>query len=472
VRKFLSWFYPHPESALNVHWQLTQLSLVLLPFNTLLGAVLMFLNSCALWAKYANQFVQSLLHQLILILGAWMVIIALFADRKDFSLLGLFNFLPFFIAFIAQSRLFRSVQQLRQLAWILVVPSVPISVLAIGQMFFGWGFHFKLLSFGGDGILLDLLLKSGGMPAGRASSLFYYATVLASYLVITFTVNFGLWADAIVTRKTARQEAPFPLFLKLPTIVQTTLRHPLTQCSFLGLSVGLNFTALFLTQSRNAWGIALAVIFIFSIVLGWRKLSALLFSSLGLVTAAAYGKPPLSDWARTVVPAMIWARVNDDLFLDRPIASLRLTQWKFAISLIEKRPWTGWGLRNFSALYETSTGYLIGHPHNLSLMLSCEMGIPATLLFYGLVGTVVGSSVIHGYQSKLSNHDRAIHLTLLLAFLCCTAFSVFDIPIFDARINLFGWILLAALWGFASAPLNYETQDYQTQLSDSNKGES
>jgi predicted MFS family arabinose efflux permease len=98
--------------------------------------------------------------------------------------------------------------------------------------------------------------------------------------------------------------------------------------------------------------------------------------------------------------------------------------------------------------------------------------IPATLLFYGLVGTVVGSSIIHGYQSKLSNHDRAIHLTLLLAFLCCTAFSLFDIPIFDARINLFGWILLAALWGFASAPLNYQTQDYQTQLFDSTKGES
>ena len=42
---------------------------------------------------------------------------------------------------------------------------------------------------------------------------------------------------------------------------------------------------------------------------------------------------------------------------------------------------------------------------------------------------------------------------MLLAFLCCTAFSLFDIPIFDARVNLFGWILLSALWGFTSAPL-------------------
>ncbi len=458
MRKLLSSFYPHPESALNTHWQLTQLSLLLLPFNTLLGGVFIFLNSCALWAKYANQFVQSLLHQLLLILGAWMVIIALFADRKDFSLLGLFNFLPFFVAFIAQSYLFRSGQQLRQLAWILVVPSVPISVLAIGQMFFGWGFHFKLLSFGGDGILLDLLLKSGGVPAGRASSLFYYATILASYLVITFTISFGLWTDAIATRKTARQEDPFPLFLKLPTIVQKTLRHPWMQCSFLGLSVGLNFMALFLTQSRNAWGIALAVVFIFSVVLGWRILSGLLVSSFGIVMAAAYGVPPLSEWTRTIVPQMIWARVNDDLFPDRPIAFLRVTQWKFAVSLIEKRPWTGWGLRNFSALYETATGFLIGHPHNLPLMLSCEMGIPATVLFYGLVGTVIGTSIVHGQQSKPSNRDRAIHLTLLLAFLCCTAFSLFDVPIFDARINLFGWMLLSSLWGFASAPLKYPTQ--------------
>jgi O-antigen ligase len=454
VRKFLAWFYPHPETALNLHWQLTQLSLLLLPFNTLLGALLMFINSCALWTKYANQFVQSLLHQLLLILAAWMTIIALFADRKDFAILGLVNFLPFFVAFIAQSFLFRSVQQLRQLAWLLVMPSIPVSVLAIGQIYGGWGFHFKLLSlFGGDGILLDLLLRSGGEPSGRASSLFYYATILASYLVMTFTVSFGLWVEATGFSKSVRQEQSFPLLRQLPEALQTLLRHPILHHSGLGLLVGLNCTALFLTQSRNAWGIAIAVIFVFAIGLGWRKLMAGMMALLGLVGTAAYGAEPLSDWARTLVPRMIWARINDELFLDRPQASLRLTQWKFATGLIEKRPLTGWGLRNFSTLYEASTGFYVGHPHSLPLMLSCEMGIPATLLFYGVVGSIVAGSIRQVQLHHLGSRDRTTHLTLTIAFLCCTAFSFFDVPIFDARINLFGWMLLSALWGYANAPI-------------------
>lgn len=462
MRKFLAWFYPHPETALNLHWQLTQLSLLLLPFNTLLGALLMFLNSCALWKKYANQFVQSLLHQLLLILAAWMTIIALFAERKDFAILGLVNFLPFFVAFIAQSFLFRSVQQLRQLAWLLAMPSIPVSVLAIGQILGGWGFHFKVLSlFGSDGILVGMLLRSGGEPSGRASSLFYYATILASYLVMTFTVSFGLWVEAMTSgrsltigfSKSVRQEPPFPLLLKFPTPLQTFLRHPIVHHSGLGLLVALNSTALFLTQSRNAWGIAIAVIFVFAIGLGWRKLMAGMMALLGLVATAAYGTEPLSDWARTLVPRMIWARINDELFLDRPQASLRLTQWKFATGLIEQRPLTGWGLRNFSRLYEASTGFHVGHPHSLPLMLSCEMGIPATLLFYGVVGSIVVGSIRQVQLHHLGSRDRTTHLTITIAFLCCTAFSFFDVPIFDARINLLGWMLLSALWGYANAPI-------------------
>jgi O-Antigen ligase len=414
----------------------------------MLGTLLMFLNSCALWGKYANQFVQSLLNQLLLILGTWMVIIALFADRKDFAILGLTNFLPFFIAFIAQSLLFRSIQQLRQMAWLLVIPSIPVSCLAIGQILWGWGFHFKLLPISdGDGILLDLLVKSGGEPIGRASSIFYYATILASYLVITFTVSFGLWVEAIGWAKTANPEPSFPLLLKLPSKFQHFLRQPIVHHSGFGILMALNCTALFLTQSRNAWAIALAVIFVFSIGLGWRKLIGLITALMSLVMAAAYGPVPLSDWARTVVPRMIWARVNDELFLDRPIPSLRTTQWKFAMGLIEKRPWTGWGLRNFSALYESATGFFVGHPHNLPLMLSCEMGIPATLIFYGVVGSIVAGSLRQVQRHQTGSRDRTTHLTLTIAFLSCTAFSFFDVPIFDARINLLGWMLLAALWG-------------------------
>ena len=362
VRNLLRLFPTHSEASLDRYWQVTQLCLLILPFSTLLGGVAMFVNSALLWGRYANQFVQSLLNQVLVLLGAWMVIIALFSDRKDLSLPGLLNFLPFFVVFIAQSFLFREARQLRQLAVLLVMPSVPISVLAIAQVLWGWSFHWTILSIGsGDGVILDWFLHPGGVPLGRASSLFYYATILASYLVMTFTVSLGLWTDAIAQ----------------------PLKSGVFQSRFglMGVVI-LNAIALFLTQSRNAWGIALGIVIVFAVLMGYRWVMGLVTSLVVAVLEAAYAPPPLNGWFRTVVPRQVWARVNDELFLGRPVETLRLAQWKFAVSIMQQKPLTGWGLRNFSMLYEAATNYYIGHPHNLMLMLACEMGIPATAVFF------------------------------------------------------------------------------------------
>ena len=137
--------------------------------------------------------------------------------------------------------------------------------------------------------------------------------------------------------------------------------------------------------------------------------------------------------------------MNDELFLGRPVETLRLSQWKFAVSMMQQKPLTGWGLRNFSMLYEAATHYYIGHPHNLMLMLACEMGIPATVVFYSIVGVVVGRGV--QLVGRLSAFEGRSLVMIVLAFLGCTVFSFFDVPIFDARINLLGWMLLAGIWG-------------------------
>jgi O-antigen ligase len=163
------------------------------------------------------------------------------------------------------------------------------------------------------------------------------------------------------------------------------------------------------------------------------------------VLEAAYAPPPLSSWFRRIVPRMIWARINDEMF-ERPDASLRTTQWHFAWEMIKQRPLTGWGLRNFSALYKDQTQFFVGHPHNLPLMLSAEMGVPATLLFYGLVGWIVYSGV-EWIRGSGDRGDRAIVLTYVVAFMACTLFSLLDVTLFDARINTLQWLLLAGIWG-------------------------
>ncbi|MEB3295488.1 MAG: O-antigen ligase family protein [Synechococcales bacterium] len=423
-----SLLHRHPDSSLQPHWQLTQVGVLLLPFSTLLGCLCFGVTAIVIWTKYANQLVQQLVNQILLMLGAWMVIIALFAYDRPTALLGLVNFLPFFIVFTAQSYLIQSIAQLRHLAQLLVLTSIPVIVIGLGQLYLGWDGHVEILW-----VLVDWLIQKGGTPPGRMASVFFYATVLASYLCVTFTLSLGLWLEQVQSH--------------FPGKSSTGKSSIGLDYHWLWLAVTLlNGVALFLTNSRNAWGILLLVCLVFAIDRGWRWLVGIVSGVTGTIAAAAYAPDPINQPFRSIVPRLIWARLNDQLYLDRPIPDQRSTQWQFAWKMIEQRPWTGWGLRNFSALYSESWNFYIGHPHNLPLMLMAEMGVPATLIFIGAIGWVMVAGV-RTWRSAMEEDDRLILLTFLVTFMGCTLFCLLDIPLFDARINAMNWLILAAIWG-------------------------
>jgi O-antigen ligase len=137
------------------------------------------------------------------------------------------------------------------------------------------------------------------------------------------------------------------------------------------------------------------------------------------------------------------------MYPDRPVALLRTTQWQFAWSMTQQRPWTGWGLRNFTPLYEAQMKVWLGHPHSLLLMLTAETGIPATIFFCSLVGWVMVQAVILLAKTRLisSLQNRLILFSYLVAFGACTLFNMVDVSIFDLRVNTLGWLLLAAICG-------------------------
>jgi O-antigen ligase len=432
-----------------------QLAMLIMPINTLVGCLTVLVIAIGIWRDHANYLVQNLVNQGLLLLGCWMVILALFAQSRAYALEGLVNFLPFFIVFIAHSRLIQTPQQLRRMAWIWIIPSFVIVLLGLGQLYSKWYFHWKFLAIdGSDGILLDWTLAKGGEPIGRMSSLFYYATVLASYFTTTFTLSLGLLIEqlAIPPKRIPVKRLGKSILIRLILMTLT----------------GLNLVGLFLTNSRNAWGLAIVICLAFATYRGWRWMVALASWLIIAVLESAYGPVPLRDWARAIVPRMIWARINDDLFLNRPIASLRTTQWQFAWRMIQERPLTGWGLRNFTPLYQAKMNYFIGHPHNLPLMLSAEIGVPAALIFYVLIGWVLYGVVQWLRQNHagqfFTSGDRTIVFTYLIAFLACTLFSLFDVTFFEVRINTMQWLLLAAIWGVVlNTPALVVTQSAVTQ---------
>ena len=337
-------------------------------------------------------------------------------------------------------------------------------VVVIGQLFWGWTGPVKL------GLIIDWPIAPMGTPPGRMASVFAYANVLASYFLIPFILGLGLWIEETQALKQRQQIPPQQEMVRDPRdprIVRVVNLNSTEDASqmwmrwlFLTLAILGNGIALILTNSRNAWAIALLALIAFALYQGWRWILGVVAAVVTAILGAAFGPNPIQGWLRAIVPAYFWARINDDLFPDRHIGTLRITQWKFAGNMTLEKPLTGWGLRSFPPLYEAQTQVYMGHPHNLFLMLSAETGIPATLLLSGLVAWVLAQGILLLRNWSIDSigeskvipffQDRLIFFSYLITFTGCVLFHVLDVPLFDSRINILGWLLLAAISGLVA----------------------
>lgn len=417
----------HPEPALQVAWDVLQWSILALPYSLLLGCLGTVIATGMVWRLRSQSLIRRPVNRGLFGLSGLLIVGSMVAERPADACLGLAHFLPFFIVFAALCELIQTPAQLRRLAWIIVCGSVPVALIGLGQQIAHWGGTIQVLW-----VLIHWVIPPEGSPPGRMSSIFAYATVLACYTVITFSLSLGLWIDTSSQLKVKPSTA-------------------MAQHMLLTLAVGLNAAAIVLSNSRNAWAIAVVVALAFALYIGWHWLVLGVSAIAGLILGSAFGPLPLRDWLRTVVPAFFWARLTDQLYPNRPIATLRTTQWHFALQMMQQRPWSGWGLRNFGPIYQEQMQVFIGHPHNLLLMLLAEIGIPATGLLVGLVGWLISRASWLLWQQTWTVSPpwpgRHLLFTYLLAFGSCTLFYGFDIPLFDARINLLGWLLLAGISG-------------------------
>jgi O-antigen ligase len=421
------------NESLEWIWRCVCISVLIVPLFPALGGVGLVLVAIALWRSRSRFLLQSSLNRGFLLFAAWLVFSACFAQNHLEAFLGTANFLPFIALAIAFSFLIKTTSQLRQLAWLLVVPSLLVSFLGLGQLFCAWSSPTWLEH------ILGWRLVEGGEPTGRMSSVFMYANILAVYLVVVFVLALGLWIDAFQIWWQDVKKRSFNLVLTLLT--------------FILIVDGL---ALLLTNSRNAWGLAILTCVAYALYLGWHWLVIGVGAAVSNILWASWGPSPGREWLRGIVPAFFWARLSDEMYPDRPIATLRSTQWRFVWNMIFERPWTGWGLRNFTLLYQAKMGLWLGHPHNLFLMLLAEIGLPGTILLCGLVGWILMRSLKliasqESFFSKQINpkkiNQKLIFFSYLLAFISCILFNFFDVTVFDLRVNTIGWLLFSAIAG-------------------------
>lgn len=416
--------YYHPYPSLQSAWNCAQLGLLVFPLSPFLGAVGLGFAVLFTWLQQSQTINRRPLNWGFALLSILLIIAAGFAENKIDALLGLFNFWPFFLVFVGLSALIQTAAQLRQMAWILVISSSPIVIMGFGQLFWGWSLNLQFLW-----IILEWAIAPKGEPPGRMASILMHANSLAAYLAFIFILALGLWLENYQQLKVQGQQSKVPLI-------------------FLTVAVVLNFSALILTDSRNGWAIAIFACLAFALYQGWRLLVGCVAGIATAVLLAAFAPNAIAQFFRQFVPYFIWARLNDDMYPDRPVALMRKTQWEFAWSLSQQHPLTGWGLRSFSGLYKAHAQINIGHPHNLFLMLSAETGFPSALLYSGFIAWILIAGIQLLWKSKnIEPENRLIFFSYLIVLIGWMLFNTVDVTLFDFRLNLLSWWLLGSICG-------------------------
>ncbi|AFY32893.1 O-antigen ligase [Calothrix sp. PCC 7507] len=424
-----AFYHPHPHSQFS--WQCTQLGLLVFPLSPFLGAVGIVLASLLTWLRQYRTITRRPWNWGFALLSLLLIVSAGFAYDKTVAFVGLFNFLPFFFIFAGLSSLIQTIAQLRQLTWILVIGSVPVIILGMGQLFLGWNLDLKFLW-----IVLEWTIAPGGNPPGRMAAILMHANTLAAYLAIVFILGLGLWLEKFRELEFRSQNSGVRSDFSTPPFI------------FLTIALIANFIALIFTNSRNGWAIAIFACLAYALYQGWRILVGGVVGIVTSILLAAFAPSPIAIFFRRFVPAFFWARLNDDMYPDRPVALMRKTQWEFAWSLTQQHPWTGWGLRNFTALYQAKMQISLGHPHNLFLMLSAETGLPITLLFCGLLIWILITGVqLLRQPNYLDQEHRLIFFSYLLVFVGWVLFNTVDVTLFDFRLNTLFWVILSAICG-------------------------
>lgn len=407
-----------PEVASPLGWRFFQLGLLLLASSALLAGVLL-LVALILGCRQRLPWWRDRVNQVLLVVSALMVLGCFTASSGWLAWAGLGNWLPFFWAFWGFQPYLASAPARRRLALWLVAGTVPVIVTGLGQLVWGWSGPFQIL---GGAIIWHL--KAGGNPPGRLAGLFDYANIAGAWLALA-------WPFALAALLQRPQSWP----KRLPALL---------------ITVGL-VAAMALTDSRNAWG---ALVLALPLVAGpsrWIWLLPLLLLLLIPVGLASLPGVPLvlQQPARALVPAVIWERLSDLEFAGRrPLAITRVSQWGVALQLVAERPWLGWGAAAFSVIYPLRTaGIWHGHPHNLPIDLAVSHGALVAVLLVGLVLVLQIQAARLGMASGVL-FDRA----WWAAFLVLMALHATDIPLYDSRINIAGWVLLCGLRAYSLSP--------------------
>ncbi|MEB3213690.1 MAG: O-antigen ligase family protein, partial [Leptolyngbyaceae bacterium] len=437
-------------------------SLATLPYlvyGSMLGIFIVLVR--LIW-RHRSPCLDPLTRNCLGLIALLLLMSALDAYRPGEAFLQLANFWPYMLLFAYLPGLLRQLETLENLAIALVLSSIPINLIAIGE------FILKAPFFPQPWRSIPWIEAVRKAPhRGRAMAMFDHPNVMASYLVIVLGLAVGLLVMQMAYGTThrrrihvwSRQKGDRPQSLSDPALLPQDAQFSpgFSSSVLLPCAVGLLLVGIFCTGSRNGLAIALSQLIVFGLASrANRKILAMIAAVIGVgaiaIATVGLGTRPMGIFD----------------FTDDP----RVGIWAIAVDLIRERPWLGWGLGNFKFLYPARlidpTYTDIFHAHNIWLLLGSEAGIPVMIAMSVFVGFMcyrvarvclgdmhltfgrflkkASVVTVDGAIPDSGVPKRAIALGYLLAFWGCLGFALLDITFYDVRVNALNWTLLAALY--------------------------
>ena len=388
-------------------------ALVVLPFASYLSLTGMVVLMLTALCQRFDSIRQVLWQQGYGLLTLGLIASACFAINRSDAWLQLANFLPYFllVGVLTTDVWFRPPSiALSTISQAIVLGSLPFSTAALVEYIVRFpAFTARVSDWGIFEWVFDV-----SFAGHRAHGGLSHPNILSNYLTIILGLGLGLLVGK--------------------------LRGGLKECSpkltiVIAVATGLAGVGIFCSSSRNGLIAAMVLLFIAGFLV--RRHRWVWMLGLVIFGAMVAGLVFLGFGGRSLSLA---------LFTQDP----RIAAWQIALELIQQRPLVGWGLGGFSHQYvplSVTDHERLFHPHNLWLYLACDTGVPTMLLFCW----VVGRTYVAGIRRLIVDSYHPVLLSYLLGFTGCILFALFDVTLFDARINVLGWFLFAGTSILASS---------------------
>ena len=406
-----------PPQCSKPGWLAVQLAVLMLSSAALISGLALLL-ALTLWRPRLQPRPLSRPEaRWLLALSVWMIVgTGLSAVAGVRAWLGLFNWIPFFWFFLAIRPYVATTAARQRLAFWFCAATVPVVVMAWLQHSFGWNTEWQGL--------WGLIRWPMSEPLS-GTSLFENANLNGAWLAMVM---------------------PFVALLAL----KGKQAQPQRLVAWL-LAVG-SVATLVLSASRNA---------IVTVLVSWPwnggrrwqwgiTLAAVAYGILVMGRVQGWLPEPLA----VLVPA---ALVNKLVMLEqgvRPLHGRREHIYAMAWQWILQHPIWGVGAQGFGDLYHrhvqtalgSQTQLVITHSHSLVLEFTLSHGVPALLMLAGVIGASLARCARAISRGLLGRLDQSWWLAgLLLSWL-----HIWDVPFFDSRLNMAGWLVLAGVSAIAS----------------------